>query len=332
MATFTVTTASDAVDAGDGVLSLREALTAADSTKAADASQVRRVRLQGHTIVLRWQPAHRQRRREESTGGSGMTIDAGEHSRVLLVRNSGTDVFLDHLTITGGQAAVGLDGGGILAQAGTAASASAIQMSLATVREQRAPTVKDTGSGGGIAADMLRLVASTVSGNHTGNVWGGSDLNDVGTGDSGHGGGISARSVILVDSMATDNHVGGSSFYHGGQGGSGGGISAETVSLIGSSVAANSAGDGGYFGGRGGSGGGIAAKIVSLTNSVVRGNRTGGGGYYNSDTGSGGGISASRSRRTKARSATMSGAAWTVAVAVAAGASTLRTRPCKTAR
>ena len=332
MATFTVTTASDAVDAGDGVLSLREALTAADSTKAADAIGFAGSGSRAHDRA-RWQPAHRQRRRGEFAGGSGMTIDAGEHSRVLLVRNSGTDVFLDHLTITGGQAAVGLDGGGILARGGTTLS---LCHSNVTGNGTGAASAdgQDTGFGGGIAADMLRLVASAVSGDRTGDVWGGSDLNDVGTGDSGHGGGISARSVTFsVDSMATDNHVGGSSFYHGGQGGSGGGISAETVSLIGSSVAANSAGDGGYFGGRGGSGGGIAAKIVSLTDSVVRGNRTGGGGYYDSDTGSGGGIFCESAQGgTKARSATMSGAAWTVAVAVAAGASTLRARPCKTAR
>ena len=49
-------------------------------------------------------------------GGSGVTIDADEKSRVLLVQGDGTDVTLAHLTITGGRT-TGSDeaGGGIRA-------------------------------------------------------------------------------------------------------------------------------------------------------------------------------------------------------------------------
>ena len=45
-------------------------------------------------------------------GGAGVTIDANQASRVLLVQGLGTDVVLQHLTITGGRTTGDDDGGG----------------------------------------------------------------------------------------------------------------------------------------------------------------------------------------------------------------------------
>ena len=53
-------------------------------------------------------------------GGTGVTIDADQQSRVLRVQGVGTDAVLDSLTITGGLTVLGNDhGGGIRADTGT---------------------------------------------------------------------------------------------------------------------------------------------------------------------------------------------------------------------
>ena len=101
MAIYTVDTNADTVDAGDGVLSLREALALADATEAADTILFADA-VQGQTIVL---AGSQLTVNSDVTidGGSGVTIDADEKSRVLLVQGDGTDVTLAHLTITGGR-------------------------------------------------------------------------------------------------------------------------------------------------------------------------------------------------------------------------------------
>mgnify|MGYP000464549705 CR=1 FL=1 len=105
MPTFTVDTTSDTVDAHDGMLSLREALARADRTEEADTIRFAEA-VQGGTIVLAG---------SELTvasavtidGGSGVTIDADDRSRVLLMQDPGAGehfvVTLSHLTITGGR-------------------------------------------------------------------------------------------------------------------------------------------------------------------------------------------------------------------------------------
>ena len=84
MAIYTVDTTADIVDAGDGVLSLREALALADATEAADTILFADA-VQGRTIVL---AGSQLTVNSDVTidGGSGVTLDADEKSRVLLVR------------------------------------------------------------------------------------------------------------------------------------------------------------------------------------------------------------------------------------------------------
>ena len=95
--TFTVTTTSD-VSADDGELTLREALALA----GADSSTADRIELQGLTIVL---GGSQLTANSDVTidGGAGVTIDANQTSRVLLVQGLGTDLVLQHLTVTGGR-------------------------------------------------------------------------------------------------------------------------------------------------------------------------------------------------------------------------------------
>ena len=95
------------------MLTLREALALAD----ADSSTADRIEfapeVQGQTIVL---AGGQLTVNSDVTidGGAGVTIDANQASRVLLVQGLGTDVVLQHLTITGGRLEFDR-GGGILA-------------------------------------------------------------------------------------------------------------------------------------------------------------------------------------------------------------------------
>jgi hypothetical protein len=81
MPTYTVDTTADTVNAGDGVLSLREALALADATEAADTIQFAEA-VQGGTIVL----AGSQLTASSEVaidGGSGARVDADVRSRFI---------------------------------------------------------------------------------------------------------------------------------------------------------------------------------------------------------------------------------------------------------
>ena len=119
MTTFTVDTTSDDPDVG---LTLREALALADDetvNPGADTIRFDAAMVQGQTIVL---TAGQLVANTDVTvdGGTGVTIDADQQSRVLRVQGVGTDAVLDSLTITGGLTVLGNDhGGGIRADTGT---------------------------------------------------------------------------------------------------------------------------------------------------------------------------------------------------------------------
>ena len=111
MAIYTVDTNADIVDAGDGVLSLREALALADATEAADTILFADA-VQGRTIVLAG---------SQLTVNSDVTIDGGSgvtHRRRRAEPGAAgagrrrRDVTLAHLTVTGGRTTGDYDGGG----------------------------------------------------------------------------------------------------------------------------------------------------------------------------------------------------------------------------
>jgi hypothetical protein len=275
--TFVVTTASD-VTADDGQLTLREALALAD----ADSLTKDRIEfdpaVHGKTITL---AGSQLTANSDITidGGTGITIDANQASRVLLVRGLGSDVSLQHLTVTGGRTTADYDGGGgiragrhttlaldntIVSGSSTAGGGGGISGESVTLTNSTVTGNSAAGGAGGISGYYVTLTNSTVNGNST-------------AGLVANGGGIfGSVSVTLTNSTVSGNSISASMYA------AGGGISGYYVTLTNSTVSGNSmAGDRAY-------GGGIDGTYVRLTDSTVSGNDT--TGYYSR----GGGIRAIR--------------------------------------
>ncbi|MGD9510816.1 MAG: right-handed parallel beta-helix repeat-containing protein [Geminicoccaceae bacterium] len=122
MTTFTVTTADDVVNAGDGLLSLREALQAANATARADRVTFA-PGLAGERLVL--SQGELTITSDVSVLGRDVVIDGAGAGRVLAVRGAATEAELSDLTITGGDLVDNdsqrpFDGGGALVEAGAA--------------------------------------------------------------------------------------------------------------------------------------------------------------------------------------------------------------------
>jgi len=165
MAVFTVTTAVDVVNEGDGVLSLREAVQQANATAASDTILFAGA-LEGQTLTL-------TRGQLDLTGdlaidgdrnndGSEVTISGGDASRVLAISGSDTDVGLNELTIADGNtidSRIGNAGGaGILANAG-------VGLTLSGCTLQGNDAYYGAGSGGALfaAAGRARSRSSAAS-------------------------------------------------------------------------------------------------------------------------------------------------------------------------
>jgi predicted outer membrane repeat protein len=238
-ATFTVTTPLDVVDAADGQLSLREAITRANANPGAD------------TIVL---PAgiHRLALPGADNSNAGGDFDV---TGSTLFQGAGADA-----TVIDGQQ---LDR--VFDVLGTAPGSIQVTFQGLTIRNGLA----DAGGGGGIRVGNADLVVQdcAVTGNRTSGVGGGiSNAALPGTGNvtlvrttvnrnvaAGQGGGIKASTASLTNSTVSGNH-----------GDDGGGIEADTANLTNSTVSGNLAGE---------FGGGIHAGTLTLTNSTVTGNR-----------------------------------------------------------
>ncbi|MGD9508978.1 MAG: choice-of-anchor Q domain-containing protein, partial [Geminicoccaceae bacterium] len=193
-ATFVVTSTGDTI-ADDGVLTLREALTLAD----ADSVTVDRISfapdLQNETIVL--SGGQLEVHSDITIDGAGVTIDAHGVSRVLLVQGLDTDVTLRQLTLTGGQTGEGQGGGGIRADRTTSLTLDHVSV---------VSNISADADGGGIWANDVTLIGSTVSGNST-------------TGHFARGGGIFGyfgSDVTLINSTVSGNSTTGASAEGGG--------------------------------------------------------------------------------------------------------------------
>ncbi len=237
MATFTVTTLSDA--AGAEGLSLREALTSANGTAAAD-SIVFAAGVTG-TIVLAQGVLTVTKDVTIDGGSAGVTIDAQGASRVFTTAAPFVDLSLAQLVLTNGS---------------TTGSGGAILAGQRTTLTLEDTTVTDStagGSGGGIVADTLVLRDSVVEGNVARGLAGGE---------------ISAAKVSLYQSTVSNNTVTGAntSASDGGGGGIWAGVSA---TLLYSTVSGNTAGN--EFS----AGGGVYAPTIAVTDSTLAGNRAG---------------------------------------------------------
>ena len=229
-----VTTASDVVDANDGLLSLREALTLANANADADTITFD-ASLKGQTITLGGTQLAitTDVTIDGDTDGDNkadITLNGNASSRIFSVSGSGTDANLNSLTLTNGKS-LGYSGGAVSSTAGTTLS-----ISDSTIAGNFATW------GGGIGSyGTLTVANSTISGNMV----------------SGEGGGVFLNSGATAS--FTNTTIDGNT-----AGASGGGIMAgsSTVSLGNSTVTANTSYN---------SGGGIAAgqSTVNITNSVI---------------------------------------------------------------
>jgi CSLREA domain-containing protein len=278
---FVVTTLDDVEDAGDGLLSLREAIALSNSGDLDnDAATVNTISFAADlsgAIHLQ----NDQLRITESVriaGDGRITVDANAddnneveasaptsgYRRAFEV--SGTGASFEGLTITGGRY---YEGGGVYGSYGT----SLVFIDSAVTGN------RDEGYGGGgiFSAGTLTLTNSTVSGNSSYYYGGGIyaerevtlNSSTVSGNSSGYyGGGIfSYAAVTMTNSTLGGNATG----YYGG-----GVFSYATISAVNSTLSGNSA----VY-----SGGGIHSEYdVNLTDSIVFGN-TGGGNeiysYYN---------------------------------------------------
>jgi CSLREA domain-containing protein len=256
-ATFTVTTPLDNVDANDGQLSLREAITAANANPGADTivvpAGISRLALagadntnaagdldvSGSTLF-------------QGAGADATIIDGQQLDRVFDVHGSAPSsirVVLQGLTVRNGN--VTGDGGGI--RFGNA--------DLVT-RDCLVSGNRASANGGGIAntalpgTGIIKVVRTTVARNVAGAVSGGLD--------------VRGSSVLTaIDSTIRRNLASGS--------GGGGGIIAITATLTNCTVSGNSVG---YSGG-----GLFDYGTATLTNCTVSGNQAyEGGGVYNFGT------------------------------------------------
>jgi CSLREA domain-containing protein len=273
--TFTVNTFLDEATPDDGKLSLREAITKANTIPGADV-----IVLPAGVFKTAIAGAGEDANATgdfDVTGsvtiqgvGAGLTmVDGQQLDRVFDILGGGPssiEVVLQGLTVRDGK--VTGNGGGL-----RIGNANLVTRDCAVAGNQA------SGDGGGVhegfgTTGNVKLVRTTVARNIAGSNGGGlavlsnsftvkvSTIRRNLTGDSG--GGIYASTAMLTDSTVSGNTAGG---Y-------GGGINATTATLIGSTVSGNTAGGGG---------GGIGStSTVTLTGSTVSGNSAGitGGGIW----------------------------------------------------
>ncbi|WNZ24954.1 DUF4347 domain-containing protein [Leptolyngbya sp. NK1-12] len=269
LANFTVTTLNDVVDPSDGVISLREAINAANALDGTDNiffAVNGTITLGGSELTIS------SNLNIFGNGASLLTVSGNNASRVFDI-SSGTVTF-SGLTIANGNGA-GSNGGGInnagtlnllnctvrnnldsdgaFGFGGGIFNSGTLTITGGTIRDNRAFS-----SGGGVAnTGTLTLTGCTVSDN----------VANDGNGLGGDGGGIANTGSLTVNSSSFSNN---SAFIFGG------GIvnSAGTVTVNGST----------FTGNRAEFGGGIASAVtLTITSSTLRDNQAGfsGGGIWN---------------------------------------------------
>ena len=168
MAYLTVTTPFDVVDPGDGQVSLREALTLANSSSGPDTIRFSAA-VVGQTLVLTGGELSITNDLiiDGNNGGAAAqtTIDANQASRVLSITGGGTEARLSGLQLTNGRS-YGERGGGIFL------GRVRLTLSDCTISGNNTgkPGEYTSGDGGGIYAGYgaeLVITASSLVGNST---------------------------------------------------------------------------------------------------------------------------------------------------------------------
>ena len=217
MANFLVTTADDVVSDSDGVLSLREAITASNDASSTDDTITFASSLQGGTLVL----TQGELVATDSLtidGGTGVTISGNDASRVLRLANYANGT-LDSITVTDGNG-VGYGstsgrGGGIFV-----GNRSDLTLIDSTITGNTAAS-----NGGGVfLRGTLTLTDSTISDNSAGSLGGGAYAYVVNatrstiSGNSAYSGGgiFAAAAATVADSTIYDNTATGGDRAEGG--------------------------------------------------------------------------------------------------------------------
>lgn len=312
LAAVTVTTHLDVVNAGDGLISLREAIQTTNAASGADEIYFD-ASLSGKTIVL--QSGQLQITDHLTINGPGadqLAISGNNKSRVLLVGDVGPsfsfkmDVTISGLTIKEGKH---LAGAGIFSSENLTLVDSVVTNNVGSGGE----IYFGAAGGAGVLAigfytpSTINITRSTISHNAiTEPAY--PDFASATRGYSG-GGVYASGNVTITDSVITDNVAGKGSIaprsgYAPGDGGYGGGIyAAGNVTIQGSVISRNTAGegqrgDGGSTvvpGGAGGDGGGVAVfGSLAIQDTLISENSTGaaGSGVYGGAkaSGNGGGV------------------------------------------
>ena len=117
MAYLTVTTQADVVEAGDGKLSLREAVAQANGSASANTIRFTAA-LEGKTLVLTGGELVIERDLTIDGAGRDITLSGGGQNRIVNVA-PGSGLHLEQLTLTAGQSPVGQSGGAVFAGNGS---------------------------------------------------------------------------------------------------------------------------------------------------------------------------------------------------------------------
>jgi hypothetical protein len=279
LTTITVTTLSDGSinsTQGDGVVSLREAIHAANNNISIDGSQAGS---QGHDKIV-FDPslsgtlfleAGRISVQEELTvegnGSSQTIIDAQQMSTVLRVHATANVVTLRNLTITGGKTTINLSPGGAI-------NTDVDLAIFNSVISDNSTTGHDSDGGAIWAARDIFISASVISGNSTEGVFSeggaiyaagnvevvlGTIVQNSTANDLSPGGAISAAGAVNVHLSSS---ISGNATW--GDDSPGGAIYADTVTVNESTISGNTAGASG--------GGGIQGFYLQITNSTVSAN------------------------------------------------------------
>jgi CSLREA domain-containing protein len=242
---FVVTSTADAIDANDGVITLREAIATANAKAGADTISFN-LGTGSHTITLTNGQLHiLDHLTINGSGAANLTISGNRASRVFqmgtapildwenlrLIPTNTPTVTLTGLTIAHGSVSV-QNGGGILNYGNLTVTNSTVQNNAVT-----------GGGGGGIYSDFggsLKIVKSMIQGNTS----------------SMNGGGISNEGRLEVISSSVNNNS---------SGGLGGGIrSSSNLTVIGSTIVDNYSGTNG-----GGIGTALYNKTTFIQNSTI---------------------------------------------------------------
>jgi hypothetical protein len=258
---FTVNTLSDTTDAGDNLITLREAVAKVNALPGADAITFA-PGLTGSIKLADGQIGITDALTIAGPGAPLLTLDGNNASRIFTIA-AGTQATLANLTLANGRAG-----------------------------EQQ--------NGGAISNDgTLTLAGVSITGNRAGD--GGSPATFGASGGLGGGvynaGTLTIRDSAILDNTAGRGADGNDDFGFGGsggRGGDGGGVYNDvgaTVTILNTTLARNKAGDGGDGGdvvfssgtggrgGNGGSGGGVAnAGTATLVNVTLTSNASGNGG------------------------------------------------------